>query len=242
MIRTGRAAGVVLFAGNLPSRAAGRRLIGSLQAIPRPPGLRDPLLVMTDQEGGLVKRIGGAPSASARTMGARGPAFSREQGRRTAANLRDLGINVDLAPVLDVARPGGTIAAADRSFGSTAAAVAATAVPFAEAMQGGGVAATGKHFPGLGSAELNTDLAVQRIGLSKQALRSVDEAPYSPFIAAGGVTQANAEDFIRAGATALGIGKDLIPQDAIQHRQGHRINELAHRYLGMIKAARTPYE
>jgi beta-N-acetylhexosaminidase len=186
MIRAGRVAGVVLFSENLPSRVAGRRLIRRLQAIPRPPGLRDPLLMTTDQEGGLVKRIGGAPTASARTMGARGGAFSRVQGRRTAANLRNLGINVDLAPVLDVARPGGTIDETDRGFGSTAARVAATAVPFASGLQNGGVAATTKHFPGLGSARLNTDEAVQRIGLSKQILRDVDEAAYRSFIAAGG--------------------------------------------------------
>ncbi|MGC1853308.1 MAG: glycoside hydrolase family 3 N-terminal domain-containing protein, partial [Solirubrobacterales bacterium] len=99
MIRAGAVAGVILFSDNLPGRAAGRRLIHRLQAIPRPPGLRDPLLVMTDQEGGLVKRVAGAPTTSARTMGARGPAFSRTEGRRTAANLRDLGVNVDLAPV-----------------------------------------------------------------------------------------------------------------------------------------------
>jgi beta-N-acetylhexosaminidase len=119
-------------------------------------------------------------------MGARGPAFSRDQGRRTGANLRNLGANVDLAPVLDVARPGGTIADTERGFGSTAARVAATAVPFAEGLQAEGVAATAKHFPGLGSARLNTDFAVQRIGLSKSALRSVDEAPYRRFIAGGG--------------------------------------------------------
>ncbi len=186
MIRDGEAAGVLLFSENLPSRTAGRRLIHRLQVIPRPPGLRDPLLVMADQEGGLVKRIGGAPSASAATMGARGGAYGRAQGQRTAANLRSLGVNVDLAPVLDAARPGGTIAETDRGFGSTAAQVAATAVPFAEGLQDGGVAATGKHFPGLGSARLNTDDAVQRIGLSKQALRSIDEAPYHRFIDAGG--------------------------------------------------------
>lgn len=186
MIRRGEAAGVILFADNLPSRGAGRRLIRRLQAIPRPLGLRDPLLVMADQEGGLVKRLGGAPTASARTMGARGAAFSRAQGRRTAANLRNAGVDVDLAPVLDVARPGGAIAEAARGFGSTAARVAATAVPFAAALQAGGVAATGKHFPGLGDARVSTDDAVQRIGLSKRALRRVDEAPYRSFAAAGG--------------------------------------------------------
>lgn len=186
MIRRGEVAGVVLFADNLQGRAGARRLIARLQAIPRPPGLRDPLLAMIDQEGGLVKRVGGAPSASAREMGARGAGFSRAEGRRTGESLRELGVNVDLAPVLDVARPGGTIAEADRGFGATAPVVAATAVPFAEGLQAGGVAATGKHFPGLGSARLSTDDAVQRIGLSEQVLRDVDEAPYRPFIAAGG--------------------------------------------------------
>jgi beta-N-acetylhexosaminidase len=186
MIRAGHVAGVILFADNLPGRAVGRRLIRRLQAIPRPPGLSDPLLAMIDQEGGLVKRIDGAPTASARTMGARGAAFSRAQGRRAAANLRNLGVNVDLAPVLDVARTGGTIAETERGFGSTATTVAAAAVPFAAALQAGGVAATAKHFPGLGSARLNTDDAVQRIGLSRPVLRAVDEAPYRAFVAAGG--------------------------------------------------------
>jgi beta-N-acetylhexosaminidase len=186
MVRAGQVAGVILFSENLPSRAAGQRLIDRLQAIPRPAGLRDPLLVMTDQEGGVVKRLDGAPSASARQMGARGAVFSREQGSRTARNLGDVGVNVDLAPVLDVARPGGTIAETDRGFGSTAGRVAATAAPFAAALQAGGVAATGKHFPGLGAARLNTDDAVQRIPLSKRTLRRVDEAPYRSFIARGG--------------------------------------------------------
>jgi beta-N-acetylhexosaminidase len=186
LIREGSIAGVILFADNLPNRAAARQLIRRLQAIKRPPGLGDPLLIMTDQEGGLVKRLDGAPTASAQEMGARGVSFSRAQGRDTAANLRSLGINVNLAPVLDVARPGGTIAETERGFGSSAAGVAATAVPFAEGLQDGGVAATAKHFPGIGVARLNTDNAVQRIELPKSTLRQVDEVPYRRFAAANG--------------------------------------------------------
>jgi len=185
-IRRGRIAGVILFAGNFPRRAASRRLIRDLQAIPRPAGLRDPLLTMIDQEGGLVKRIGGAPTASAREMGERGAAFSRRQGRRAAANLRGVGVNVDLAPVLDVARSGGAIARTDRGFGSTPGRVAATAVPFAAGLQWGGVAATAKHFPGFGAARVNTDFAVQRILLPKAELRRIDERPFRAFAAAGG--------------------------------------------------------
>jgi beta-N-acetylhexosaminidase len=185
-IHSGELAGVVLFAANFPSRAAGRKLIARLQAIRQPAGLRDPLLIMVDQEGGEVKRVSGAPNASAQQMGARGAAFSREQGRLTARNLRDLGINVDLAPVLDVAQPDGAIAATERGFGASAQRVTATAVPFARALQQGGVAATGKHFPGFGAATENTDFAVQRIHLSMARLRAVDEAPYRAYIAAGG--------------------------------------------------------
>ncbi|HYG95592.1 MAG TPA: glycoside hydrolase family 3 N-terminal domain-containing protein [Solirubrobacterales bacterium] len=185
-IREGRIAGVVLFAENFPSRAAGKRLVSELQAIPRPPKLRDPLLVMTDQEGGLVKRLGGAPSASAQEMGARGAAVSSREGRRTAANLREVGVNVDFAPVLDVERAGGVIAETERSFGSTAARVEATAIPFAKGLQAGGVVATGKHFPGFGAARENTDFSVERIDVSRQELRRVDEKPYAAFVAAGG--------------------------------------------------------
>ena len=123
---------------------------------------------MTDQEGGEVKRVDGAPEASAATMGAEGPGYSRRQGRATAANLKSLGVNVDLAPVLDVGRPGGV----DRRHRTLLrrrppAAVARTAVPFARGLEEGGVAATAKHFPGLGTATENTDFEAQRLALSK---------------------------------------------------------------------------
>jgi beta-N-acetylhexosaminidase len=186
MIRRGGLAGVILFRQNLPSRATARTLIAEIESICRSPGLRDPLLIMVDQEGGLVKRLAGTPTASAAQMGAAGAASSRAQGRATAVNLSGVGMNVDLAPVLDVARAGGTIASTERGFGSTAAVVEATAVPFAVGLQGLGVVATAKHFPGLGAAAGNTDFAVQRIDLPKQTLRAVDERPYRRFVAAGG--------------------------------------------------------
>lgn len=186
MIRRGGLAGVVLFSDNFDDGREARRLISALQSIPRPRGLRDPLLVMVDQEGGLVKRLPGAPFASAAEMGSRGPAFSRRQGRLTARNLARARFNVDLAPVLDVGRAGAAIRGEGRSFGASAAAVSEAAVPFARALQAGGVRATAKHFPGLGAAAVNTDFGVARIALSRAELRSVDEAPFDDFVAAGG--------------------------------------------------------
>ena len=184
---SGGLAGVILFAENLPEPGGGACLIAEIESIRRPPGLRDPLLVMVDQEGGLVKRLAGAPTASAAQMGAAGAAFSREQGRATAANLRGVGVNVDLAPVLDVARPGGTIAATERGFGSTAAAVEATAVPFAVGLAG---PAASLPPPSTSPASARrpktpTSPCSGSTCRSGRCARSTS-APYRRFIAAGG--------------------------------------------------------
>ncbi len=55
----------------------------------------------------------------------------------------------------------------------------------------------------------------------------------------GGVSQSTAFDYILAGATAIGVGGELLPPAALQHRQGERIHELARRFLGMVREARA---
>ena len=63
--------------------------------------------------------------------------------------------------------------------------------------------------------------------------------PQVPLIAAGGVNQKTAGDFILAGASALGIGADLIPPEAIRLRQADWISELAHRFSNIVKSSRA---
>jgi 2-dehydro-3-deoxyphosphogluconate aldolase/(4S)-4-hydroxy-2-oxoglutarate aldolase len=62
--------------------------------------------------------------------------------------------------------------------------------------------------------------------------------PQIPLVASGGVNQQNAINFIVAGAIALGVGRELIPPEAITRRQQERIGELARRFLGFVKAGR----
>jgi len=186
MIGAGRVAGVILFADNFDSAAGAHALARKLQSIKRPHGLRSRLLVMVDQEGGEVKRLPGPPAGSAAAMGARGPRYCRHQGSKAGHLLRGAGINVDLAPVLDVARRGSAIGAEHRAFGHTAKAVASRANAFAAGLAGTGLAATAKHFPGLGAAAVNTDVAVERIDIPTARLRAIDERPYRRFIAAHG--------------------------------------------------------
>ena len=169
-------------AENLPSRAAGRRLIAALQAIRRPQALRDPLLVMVDQEGGLVRRLPGPPARRPEQIGAAGPAAARAAGAAAGRLLRGVGANVDLAPVADVARPGSALGHDGRLFGTTARSVAGAAVAFSRGLGAGGVAATAKHFPGLGAARQTTDAAQVRVALPARELRTVDMAPFAALI------------------------------------------------------------
>jgi beta-N-acetylhexosaminidase len=176
-IRRGEIGGVVLYADNF-GRSGPARLIVALQAAARAGG-RPPLLIAVDQEGGLVKRLPGAPALAPPQM--RTAAVARAQGLATARTLRAAGVGVDLAPVLDVGR-GGFVT--PRTFGSTPAAVAARGAALAAGVARGGVLATAKHFPGLGYARLDTDQAVARVTASAAELRA-DWLPFRRAIAAG---------------------------------------------------------
>jgi beta-N-acetylhexosaminidase len=186
MISAGELSGVILFDGNVAGARSVRRLTSELQSIPRPQTMNQPLLVTVDQEGGLVRRLPGPPKPSAKAIGARGAAFAERLGRATGASLKSMGVNVDLAPVLDLGRPGRAIESEGRTFARTPAAVSEIGGGFARGLAGGGVAATAKHFPGLGDARINTDNAVQKIRLPAAKLRSADEQPYTSFIRSGG--------------------------------------------------------
>jgi beta-N-acetylhexosaminidase len=186
MIREGRLAGVVLFAQNFDSEAEARDLIDRLRDIRRPRGLRQPLLIAVDQEGGLVKRLPGPPTMSAEEMGAAGAKTAARQGQRTGRYLEALGFNLDLAPVADLAIPGGNIEDTDRGFSKFPSEVGKIAPRFAKALSRQGVAATAKHFPGFGRARENTDDIAQTIGTGRTTLRKEDERPFRAFSREGG--------------------------------------------------------
>jgi beta-N-acetylhexosaminidase len=181
-IRRGEAGAVLLLGGNIAGLEGARALIRRLQSIPRPAGLRAPLLVMVDQEGGLVRRLPGPPARRPEQIGAAGPAAARAAGAAAGQLLRGVGANADLAPVADVARPGSALGHDGRLFGTTARSVAGAAVAFARGLGAGGVAATAKHFPGLGAARQTTDAAPVRVALPARELRTVDMAPFAALI------------------------------------------------------------
>jgi beta-N-acetylhexosaminidase len=178
IIHRGELAGVILFGSNVSSRSQLRHLTRSLQNA-RPKGA-PPLLISIDQEGGQVKRLSGAPALSAQAMGAKNSAtYARKQGAATGRNLRGVGVNVNFAPVLDVARKGSIMERQQRSFSRSASRVARIGGAFARGLNARKVASTGKHFPGLGAARKNEDLVLNRITASLKTLRAKDERPYT---------------------------------------------------------------
>jgi beta-N-acetylhexosaminidase len=192
LIRNGEAAGVLFFGDNISSLSQIRAVTAELEQANESPTnpVHAPLLLMTDQEGGTIRRLPGAPTLSEKQIGAAAdPAAAATQaGAEAGANLKSAGMNVNLAPVLDVYRQAGNfIDKYGRSYSMSATAVSKLGADFIAAQQRTGVAATAKHFPGLGAATTsqNTDLGPVSLSVSLRSLRSIDEFPYKAAIAAG---------------------------------------------------------
>jgi beta-N-acetylhexosaminidase len=189
-IRAGQAAGVIFFGENIADETQIAAAIRQLRQAQRSSPVTSPLLLMTDQEGGLVRRLPGAPAPSEKQVGAAAHPASAASSAGTGAgrNLAGVGMNVNLAPVLDVYHaPGDFTDQFQRSYSSHAATVTACGKAFITAQQRAGVAATAKHFPGLGTATAaqNTDTGRVTLTESLSGLRARDEAPYPAAIAAG---------------------------------------------------------
>jgi len=191
-IRNGQAAGVIFFSQNISSRTQISQVAAELQQADQSSlnPVQEPLLLMTDQEGGLVRRLPGAPAKSEKQIGESTDPGSaaRNAGQGAGQNLHGVGLNVNLAPVLDVYRQAGNfIDQFGRSYSMDPNVVSALGADFIKAQQAEGVAATGKHFPGLGAATTsqNTDERPVTLNLSKSQIQSIDEFPYQAAIGAG---------------------------------------------------------
>jgi beta-N-acetylhexosaminidase len=146
--------------------------------------------MLVDQEGGAVRRLPGPPLLSEKAIGAsrNALALARSAGSGAGQNLAAAGINVNLAPVLDVYRqPGNFIDEFERSYSSNPSTVSLLGAAFIRAQQPTGVAATAKHFPGLGAATRtqDTDLGPVTLNIPIATLRQVDEVPFRSAIQAG---------------------------------------------------------
>ena len=169
-IRAGQVGGVILFGRNIGTAAELTEMVEKLQQAAAEGG-NPPLLIAVDQEGGAVRRLPhGPPDLSPAEIGAGGSlAKARDEGRETAAYLRSLGIDVDLAPVLDTPYSPRSFLGT-RAFSRNPRTNAAMGKAFVQGLQSARVAATAKHFPGLGTARASTDNSVVVLTTSRRSL------------------------------------------------------------------------
>ncbi|WP_406637851.1 glycoside hydrolase family 3 N-terminal domain-containing protein [Amycolatopsis sp. WGS_07] len=189
-IRAGEAAGVIFFGENVSSSQQIAGVVRQLRDANAQSPVHRPLLLMTDQEGGKVRRLPGEPALSAKQVAesADPAAAAKATGTGAGQNLAGVGMNVNLAPVLDVYRQSGNfIDKYGRSYSRDPQVAGALGRDFVTAQQATGVAATAKHFPGLGAvpAGSNTDVGPVTLDIPLPELRAKDEAPYHPVVDAG---------------------------------------------------------
>ena len=147
-----------------------------------------PLLVAADQEGGQLLGLGEGPTAFAGSMalGAVGDERLAERvGAAIGRESRAMGVNVVYAPVLDVAVEPGNVGLGIRSFGDDPAAVGRLGAAVVRGLQGSGVAATGKHFPGLGEVRQDPHHGLGVVLGEREALDTMALAPFRAAIDAG---------------------------------------------------------
>jgi beta-N-acetylhexosaminidase len=170
-IECGEVGGVILFTGNVPpAGAAGIRCtVARLQRAANAGG-NPLLLIATDQEGGNVRRMLGVPRRSPRELE---PARRRRRARpvsRPVAPCARWGIAVNLAPVADIPTDAWSFLGT-RAFGPSTQPNIRSAVAFTNRLQRAGVAATAKHYPGLGSSgRCSTGLAAVTIDTPRAAM------------------------------------------------------------------------
>jgi beta-N-acetylhexosaminidase len=145
---------------------------------------RIPLLITTDQEGGLVNRLatfhGDLPSAQDMANSGN-PQMAYDQGTQAAKWMLQLGMNADLAPVVDVQTVSPPVLES-RMFGSDPQTVITYAGAYLKGLQQNNVIGTLKHFPGLGAITSDPHDGLPEVDRSMADLNKIDLAPYKTMI------------------------------------------------------------
>jgi beta-N-acetylhexosaminidase len=182
LIGTLQVGGLILFSRNLESPEQIRQLCRDCQEYAASCKL-PPLFISIDQEGGTVARL-----KSPFTQFPGNPAMTHPDdavhfARVTAAELKQIGINMNMAPVLDVAPQNVKSIMAERVFGSDPGWVSSMGMTVIDHLQRRGIMAVAKHFPGIGRTVLDSHMALPDLEIDAQTLADFDLIPFKDAIA-----------------------------------------------------------
>ena len=187
LIREYQVGNVILFSRNVESAEQLRRLCGEIQSL-----IREvtgyPAFIVIDQEGGIVSRLpeDGVNVPNAMAISATGdPAHARTAAEITIRQLQGLGVNFNMAPVLDVNTNPENPVIGVRSFGDDPQQAALFGEHTVRAYEGTGVYCCGKHFPGHGDTNVDSHLGLPRIDKTLEELEEAELIPFRRCIEAG---------------------------------------------------------
>ncbi|QOR67042.1 beta-N-acetylhexosaminidase [Cytobacillus suaedae] len=208
LIRDYHVGGIILFGRNIGTPDEILQLTTRLQLEAKNAGQDLPLLICIDQENGVVRRLGEGTTVfpGAMLLGATDdPNFAYEMGVATGTELKALGINWNLAPVVDVNNNPDNPVIGVRSFGETPEKVAEFGAAAMKGMQAAGVITALKHFPGHGDTNLDSHLELPTITHSMDRLEEVELVPFKKCILEGADTVMSAHVYFPAIEKQSGV-------------------------------------
>jgi beta-N-acetylhexosaminidase len=188
LIRNYHIGGIILFSRNVQDAQQVLELTHSLQMIAKTAGHPAPLLIAIDQENGIVQRLGQGTTLFPGNMAL--GAIGSEQivydvAQATGRELKALGINMNLAPVVDVNNNPANPVIGVRSFGEDPHEVARLAAAAVKGYRAAGVLSDLKHFPGHGDTAVDSHLALPTISSTLEQLEAIELVPFKSGIEAG---------------------------------------------------------
>lgn len=191
LIREYHLGSIILFGRNIGTPEEVLKLTTELQKVAKEAGHKQPLLICTDQENGAVRRLGEGATVfpGAMLLGAtNNPENANKIGNASGKELKALGINWNLSPVLDVNNNALNPVIGVRSFGETPENVSKLAQELMKGMQKAGVITTLKHFPGHGDTSVDSHLDLPTIDHPIERLHQVELVPFKNCIKNGADT------------------------------------------------------
>src|SRR2546426_6901506 len=179
---------ILLFSRNVRNTRQVLELTQSLQTIAREAGQRYPLLIAIDQENGLVQRLGEAATIFPGNMalGAIGlEDIAYKVAKATGIELKALGINMNLAPVVDTNNNPANPVIGVGSFGEDPLLVARLGAAMVKGYQAAGILSCLKHFPGHGDTAVDSHLALPIIPYTFERLDALELVPFRSGMKAG---------------------------------------------------------
>jgi beta-N-acetylhexosaminidase len=190
-IKEYRPGGVILFSRNLDSAEQIVELTNALQRC----SPHSPLLISIDQEGGRVSRLPKEFTIfpPCEVLGrCNSSELAYAAAATTAKELRAVGINMNMSPVLDVNSNPANPVIGDRAFGSDPGTVCELGVPTVGGLQDNGVVACGKHFPGHGDTVADSHKELPLVAASRERLERIELPPFRHAVARGVATMMTA--------------------------------------------------